>query len=175
MNLLNTQPHGCTRALAVAGLQTPRSLIPSSLQELGDFEEFPNLSRQFHTYLNIAVDDLNKCYADPVKNPEMCEIQFVAALGNGGNIQSLGNMIDPWSFSVGIADTFTSIVVARGARAIASWVGFLSASAGPISINFSGIGASLASLNGFNDALYKARLQISCTFWIGAWDQAHCQ
>jgi len=175
-NLVNTKPHGCSRELAAAGLQRPTSLLPPSLATLAD-EEFPASSNLFHILLDTAVDDLNKCYADVSGEPEMCEIQFIARLGNGGTIQRMGTMLDPWSFSVGTGDTLSLIVVARLARTGASWVGILSPSAGigSISINFGVVGEFLASLNGFNDALYKARLQKSCTFWVGAWDQAHCQ
>ncbi|MDX2299935.1 MAG: hypothetical protein NW204_09440 [Xanthomonadaceae bacterium] len=177
LNLLNTQPHGCTRDLAAAGLQKPASLIPSSLQDMGDQEMLPNLTRQFHGLLNGALDNLNKCYANTLEAPKKCENNFLAALGNGSDIQRLGSQIDSWSFGLGLSEIGTSLVAAWLARDVASWVGALSPSVGigTISINFGVVGESLASLNEFNDALYKARLQKSCTLWVGAWDQAHCQ
>lgn len=177
LNLLNTQPHGCTRDLAEAGLQRPTSLIPSSLQDMGDQEMLPNLTRQFHSLLSRELDTLNGCYANSLISPEKCETDFIAKLGNGGEIQRLGSMIDSWSFGLGLSEIATSLVAARLAREGASWVGILSPSVGvgSISINFGVLGQALASLNAFNDALYKARLQKGCTLWVGAWDQAHCQ
>lgn len=175
VNLQNTQPHGCTRALAEGGLQRPTSLLPEPWRDLRDMEMLPNLTRQFHTALNKAVDDLNRCYADALGDPELCENNF----GNtvfGGEIARLGDWIDPWSFDGGSAEIVSALFGAPLARTGALWVGLLSPSVskGGISINFGVIGASLASLNRFNDALYKARLQTSCMLWVTAWDQARC-
>ena len=123
------------------------------------------------------LDALNGCYANSLISPEKCEIDFVAKPWSGDEIQRLGSTIDSWSFGLGLSEIATSLVAARLAREGASWVGILSPSlgVGSISINFGVLGQAMASLNAFNDALYKARLQKSCTLWVGAWDQAHCQ
>lgn len=158
-NLLNIQPAGCTRDLAQTGLQTPTSLIPSSWQALGENEESPLMARQFRDLLNRALVDLSKCYADISEDPEMCESTFVTRLGNGDAIQTLGSLLDPQSFDDGRSQITRAVAAARLTRQATSWVN---------------AAALLAVLNDFNDALYKARQQKSCAFWVAAWDQAHC-